>query len=162
MFEDMELTAGGSYSMWNSWSKLRKEWNLQGWSTKTPHSLGVFYFGMGFFKGCNPLLWKLTCYDLQVSQISKTNLTSVEYLKRHFLNHPACFFFLERTTDREKELLFLVLRYPAPCTGLELLPEPLQKKNLLQTTFKMYVLLIFPTICSSAIWKFLFLRNRSY
>ena len=30
MFEDMELTAGGSYSMWNSWSKLRKEWNLQG------------------------------------------------------------------------------------------------------------------------------------
>ena len=126
----MELTAGGSYSMWNSWSKLRKEWNLQGWSTKTPHSLGVFYFGMGFFKGCNPLLWKLTCYDLQVSQISKTNLTSVEYLKRHFLNHPACFFFFFWTTDREKELLFLVLRYPAPCTGLELLPEPLQKKKI--------------------------------
>ena len=29
-FEDMELTADGSYSMWNLLSKLEKEWNLQG------------------------------------------------------------------------------------------------------------------------------------
>ena len=29
-FEDMELTAFGSYSMWNSSGKLEKEWNLQG------------------------------------------------------------------------------------------------------------------------------------
>ena len=29
-FEDMEMTADGSYSMWNSLSKLEKEWNLQG------------------------------------------------------------------------------------------------------------------------------------
>ena len=45
-FEDMELTAGGNYRMWNSLSKLKKEWNLQGGSTKTPHSLEFFYFGL--------------------------------------------------------------------------------------------------------------------
>ena len=43
----MELTAVRSYSIWNSLSKLEKEWNLQGWSTKTPHSSGVFYFALG-------------------------------------------------------------------------------------------------------------------
>ena len=30
MLEDMELTEDGSYSKWNSLSKLEKEWNLQG------------------------------------------------------------------------------------------------------------------------------------
>ena len=79
-FEDMELTAGGSYSICNSWSKLEKEWNLQGLSTKTQHSLGVFCFGLGVFKERNTLLWKLTCYDLRVFQISKIHLTLVEYI----------------------------------------------------------------------------------
>ena len=50
-FEDMELTVDGSYSMRNSLSKLEKEWNLQGWLTKTQHSLGVFYFNLGGFQG---------------------------------------------------------------------------------------------------------------
>ena len=47
----MELTADGSNSMRNSLSKLEKEWNLQGWSTKMSHSLGIFYFGLGGFQG---------------------------------------------------------------------------------------------------------------
>ena len=47
----MELTVDGSYSMWNSLSKLEKEWNLQEWSIKTQHNLGVFYFGLGGFEG---------------------------------------------------------------------------------------------------------------
>ena len=47
----MELTADESYSIWNSLSKVEKEWNLQGGSTKTPHSSRVFYFGMGDFQG---------------------------------------------------------------------------------------------------------------
>ena len=78
-FEDIELTADANYSMRNSLSKLEKEWNLQGWSTNISHSLGVFYFGLGFFKGCNTLLWKLTCYDLRVSQNfqDKPNLSGV-------------------------------------------------------------------------------------
>ena len=59
----MELTADWSYSMWNSLSKLEKEWNLQGWSTKMPH---VFYFGLGGFQGVQDtfmeadLLWLST------------------------------------------------------------------------------------------------------
>ena len=85
------------------------------------------------------------------------------YLQQHFLNHPDCFF-LKQTTDRQIELQFWVLRYPAQCTGLELLPESLQKKTLLQITSisKYYIFLYFQIICSSAIWKSLFLRNRSY
>ena len=47
----MELTSDGSYSMWNSLSKLEKEWNLQGWPTKARHNLRVFYFGLGRFQG---------------------------------------------------------------------------------------------------------------
>ena len=48
----MELTADGSYSMWNSLSKLENEWNLQRErSIKMPHSLGVFYFGLVGFPG---------------------------------------------------------------------------------------------------------------
>ena len=46
----MELTADGSYSIWNSLSKVVKEWNLQGRSTKRSHSLAVFYFGKGDFQ----------------------------------------------------------------------------------------------------------------
>ena len=46
----MELTADGSYGIWNSLSKVEKEWNLQGQSAKRSHSSGVFYFGMGDFQ----------------------------------------------------------------------------------------------------------------
>ena len=46
--------------------------------------------------------------NFDFSGISKTNLeTSVEYLQRHILNHPACFFFLEQTIDRQIDPLFL-------------------------------------------------------
>ena len=66
--------------------------------------------------------------NFDFARISKTNLeTSVEYLQSHFLNHPACFF-LKQTTFKQIDLLAWVLRYPAHCTGLELLPKPPQKK----------------------------------
>ena len=62
------------------------------------------------------------------SRISKTNLeTSVEYLQRYFFNH--FLFLLEQTTDRQIDLMFGVLRYPAHCTGLERLPEAPQNKS---------------------------------
>ena len=97
-----------------SWSELESEWVINKKATK--------------FRG--PLFWPwyfqevlhtfMESYlQLPFSRISKTNLeTSVEYLQSHFLNHPACFF-LEQTTDRQIDLLFWVLRYPAHCTGLE-------------------------------------------
>ena len=39
-----------------SWSELEKEGNLQELSTKKSHSLGIFFFGLGVFKGCNTLM----------------------------------------------------------------------------------------------------------
>ena len=91
-FEDTELTSDGSYSMWNSLSKLEKEWNLQGWPTKTPHSLGVFCFGLGGFSRGVTHLWKLTCYDLWVFQNfqDKPNFSGV--FKKAF-HQPPCLFF---------------------------------------------------------------------
>ena len=149
-FEDMELTAGGSYSMWYSWSKLEKEWNLHRSSTKTPQSLGVFYFGLGVFKGCNALLWKLNCYDLRVFQNfqDKSNFSGV--FKKTFPQPSCLFLFLEQTTDRKIDLLFLVLRHPAQCTGLELLPEPLQNKICYRLHPKCTPFSCFPIIYSSA------------
>ena len=59
----------------------------------------------------------------RVFRISEINLeTSMEYLQRHFIKHPACIF-LEKT-----DLLFWMLRYTANNTGQELLSEPPQNK----------------------------------
>ena len=86
------LTADGSYSMWNSLSKLEKEWNLQGWPTKTPHSLGVFYFGLGSVsRGVTHFYGSSFAMKLEFSSISKTNLTLAEFLKKYFINHHASF-----------------------------------------------------------------------
>ena len=64
----------------------------------------------------------------------------MEYLLRHFITHPACFFlektidrhpacfFLEKNIDRQIDLLFWMLRDPANYTELELLSEPPQNK----------------------------------
>ena len=91
-FEDTELTSDGSYSMWNSLSKLEKEWNLQGWPTKTPHSLGVFYFGLGSVsRGVTHFYGSSFAMKLEFSSISKTNLTLAEFLKKYFINHHASF-----------------------------------------------------------------------
>ena len=100
--------------------------------------------------------------NFEFSRISKTNLTSVKYSKRHFLNHPACFF-LEQTTDRKIELLISVLRLLPQCTALQLLAEPLQNKICHTLHAKFTPFSCFPIICLPAIWKsFFFLRNRSY
>ena len=96
------------------------------------------------------------------SSISQTSLgNSMEYLQRHFLNHSACFS-LEQTTDINIDRLFWVLRYSAHCNGLELLPEPPKNKICYRLRPKYESFSCFPIICSSAIWKSLFLRNRSY
>ena len=99
-FEDMELTAGGNYRMWNSLSKLKKEWNLQGGSTETPHSLRVLLFwpaerregGGGGLRDVTHFSGSSPAMSFEFSRIYKTNLTSVENLKRHFLNNHACCF----------------------------------------------------------------------
>ena len=98
----------------------------------------------------------------EFSRISKTSLTSVKYLKRHFLNHHACFFrnrplihrwiFLSRCWDI----------YPAHCTGLELFLELPQNKICYILHPKYTSFSCFPIIWASAILQSLFWRNKSY
>ena len=146
-----------------SWRELEKEWNPQEWSTKKPHTLGVFVFGLGIFKGCNTLLWKHICYDLPVFRNFRDkprNLLGV--FTQVFPPPPYLFFFLKQTTDRQIDLLFWVLRYPAECASLELLPEPPQNKICYRLHPKHSPLFCFPIIYCSEILKSLFLRNTSY
>ena len=125
----MELTVGGVIACGISWSKLEKKWNLQRWSTKNLHILWFLLIVLGVFKHDITHFYGSTlAMTFEFSRISKTNLeTSVEYLQRLFLNHPA-YFPLEQTIDRQTDLLLWVLRYPAHCTDMELLPESPQNK----------------------------------
>ena len=125
-----------------SWYKLERVWNLQGWSL----SRGVKHF-YGITLAMN--------FDF--SRISKTNLeTSVEYLQKAFPQPSCLFFFLEQTTDRQIDLLFWVLRYPAHCTGLEFLPEPPQNKICHRLHPKYTFFSCLPIVFSFAVWKSLF------
>ena len=118
---------------------------------------------LGFSRGVTHFYRSILSITFKFSRISKTNLeTSVEYLQRNFLNHPACFYFLEPITDRQIDLLFWMLRYPAQCIDLELLPEFPQNKICYILHPKYTPFSCFPIVCSSAISVSLFLRNRSY
>ena len=90
------------------------------------------------------------------STISKTNLTSVEYLKRHFLKHPACFFWNTPLIDRWTFYSRCWEIYPAHCTGLELFLELSQNKICYILHPKYTSFSCFPIICTSANWKSLF------
>ena len=107
------------------------------------NSLGIFYFGLGVFKGCNTLLWKLTYYEHRVFQNFQDKPNFIGVFEKVF-RQPPCLFFLEQTTDR-------LLRYPAQCTGPELFPEPLQNKVCYRLHPKCTPFSCFPIICSSAI-----------
>ena len=125
-------------------------------STKKLHSLGLFFIDLGVLKWCNAL-------SKTPFSNSKTNpKTLVEYLQMHFLNHPVCFYFLERIIDRQIDILFWVLRYPSQCIGLERLPKLPQNEICYRLHSKYTLFPCFPIICSSVIWKSLFLKNLSY
>ena len=143
-----------------SWRKLEKAWDLQGRSTRT--ILGVLFLALGFSRDVTHFYGIALAMTFDFSRISKTNLeTSVEYLQRHFFNHLVCFI-LEQTPDRQIHLLFLVLRYPAHCNGLELLPESPQNKFCYRLHPKYTAFSCFPVVCTSPVWKSLFLQNRSH
>ena len=128
-----------------SWSELERAWNLQGWSTKKPHSLGVPFFGLVYSRGVAHFYRITLAMNSDFSRISNTNLeTSVEYLQRHFLKPPSCFFFLKQTIDKHTDLLFWVLRYPSHCTDIELLPELPPWKICYRLHPKIYLFLLFP------------------
>ena len=137
-----------------SWSELEKEWNLQEWSTKKLHSLRLFFFGIGVFKGCNTLLWKHTCYDLRVFQNMQDKPRNVsQVFTKASPQLPCLVFSLEKITDRQIDLLLWALRYPAQCTGLEPLPQPPLNKIRYRLHPKYTPFFCFPLICLSAIWK---------
>ena len=53
-----------------------------------PHGLVVFYFVLEDFpRGVTHFYGSSLAMTFDFSRISKTNLTSVEYLKKHFINH---------------------------------------------------------------------------
>ena len=93
----MEMTASGSFT-YNFLEWIRKFVGDQ----QESHSLVVPFFGLvaHFYEFTLAMIFSF-------SRISKTYLeTSVEHLQRHLLNHPACFFLLEKTTDRQIDFLF--------------------------------------------------------
>ena len=121
-------------------------------STEKSHSLEVPSFGIGIFKGCYTLLWNHTCNELrffQNFQDKSRNFSGV--FTKAFPQPPCLFFFLEQTTDRQIDLLFWVLRYPAQCTGLELFLEPPKNKICYRLHTKYTSFSCFQIICSSAI-----------
>ena len=98
-----------------SWSELEKEWNLQEWSTKKALSLGVSFFGLGVFKGCDTLLRNHTCYDLPVFQNFQDKPRNFSGVYTKTFSKPPCLLFsLEQTTDRQIDLLLWVLKILCP------------------------------------------------
>ena len=157
-FKDMEMTAGGSYSIWNFVEWIRKGVEFAKVIKKKRHSLGFPFLVLVFSRGVRHFYGIALAMNLHFSRIFKTNLeTSVKYLQRNFLNHPACFFFLEQTTDRQINLLLWVVRYLAHCTGLKRLPKPPQNKICYRLYSKYTSFSWFPIICSSTIWKSFFI-----
>ena len=111
--------------------ELEKVWNLQGWLIKKPHSLRSPLLAMVFSKGVTDFYEIALTMIFDFTRMSKPNPEiSVEYLKRHFLNHPACFFFLEQTTDRQIDL----------CSGCwDTLPTSLPNNFFLNLSKRKYV-----------------------
>ena len=138
------MTAGGSYSMWNFPQVNQKRRGINKGDQQKSDIVQRYPFLALVFSRCVTHLYGITlAMTLSFSRISKTNLeTSMEDLQRHFLD-PTCFFFLEQTNDRRIDL-FWVLRYPAYCTGLELLPEPPQNIKSVADYIQKCVFLLFP------------------
>ena len=89
-----------------------------------------------------------------------TNLTPVEYLKRHFLNHPACFLRNRPLIDRWTFCSKCWDIYPAHCTGLQLFPELSQNEICYILHPKYPSFSCSPIISVCAIWKPLFIEIR--
>ena len=128
-FEDMEMTAGGSCSMWNFLEYIRKGVEFARVINKKSYIVqGSSFMAFAFSRGVTHFQGITLAMTLAFSRIFKTNLEDLmEYLQRHFLNNLVCFF-LEQITDRQTELLFWVREYPGYCTSLEFFPKPLQNK----------------------------------
>ena len=151
--------------MWNFQECIRYGVEYPGVTTKKPHrvSRGPL-FRYWNFQGCNIFLWNCCNHELWFFQNFKHRPRKFDglFTKAFPQPHSLSFFFLEQTTDRETDLLAWVLRSPAYCNALEPLPEFPQNNICYRLQPKYTSFSCFSTICSFAIWKFLYLQNRSY
>ena len=73
-----------------SWGELESLWVI---NKKVTQFRGLFYLALVFSRNVTHFYGFTLAMTFDFSRISKINPeTSVEYLQRHFLNHPACFF----------------------------------------------------------------------
>ena len=88
-FEDVEMTARGSYACKISWSELEGLWMIY----KKPHSLWSPFLALVFARSVPQFYGFTLAMTFDFPRIFKRNPeTSVGYLERHFLNHTARFF----------------------------------------------------------------------
>ena len=92
---------------------------------------------------CYTPLWNHACNDPQFFQNFQDKPRNFNGGFTKAFPRPCLFFFLEQTKDRRIDL-FWVLRYPAYCTGLELLPEPPQNIKSVADYIQKCVFLLFP------------------
>ena len=119
-FEDIELTAGGSYSMWNllRWIRIgvkfkrmvnKKAISFRGplfWPSDFP---GVYINFMG-----SHVLWPSVFPEFPRQNFLET---SAEYIYKGISSTTLLVLFLEHSTDWQIDLLFWVLIYPANCVA---------------------------------------------
>ena len=117
---------------------------------------GLLFWPGGFSRGITHFYGSSLAMTFEFFRISQTNLNSVEYLKIHFLKHPACVFWNRPLIDRWIFFSKCWDIYPAHYTGLELFLELHQNKICYILHPKYTSLPCFPIICTSAIWKSLF------
>ena len=140
------------------WSELEMAWNLQGWSTRKPYSLGVLFFGLGVFKRFYTLSLNHTCSNLRFFQNfqDKSRDFSGVFTKA-FPQQPCLFFFSGADHWQKDRPSVLGAEIPCPLHWPRTSSWTSPKQNLLQITSKNYTsFFCFPIICSSAIWKSLF------
>ena len=107
---------------------LKRSGIYKGDQQKRHMTRGFLFWPGGVSSGVTHIYGSSLAMAFEFSRISKTNLTSVEYLKRHFVNHSACFFWNTPLIDRWIFCSRCWDIYPAQCTGLELFPEHPQNK----------------------------------
>ena len=115
------------------------------------------------FKGCNTVLWRLICYGLRVFQNFQDNPNFSEVHKKTF-PQPLCliFFWSRLLIERQTFWFWCWDTLLSALTSLEPFPEPLQNRICYILHSKCMYFSCFPITCSSAIWRSLFLRNRSH
>ena len=97
------------------WIELEKKWNLQLWSTKKPHNLGVPLFGGRISGGVAHFYGISLANTFNFSRNVKLQWSIYKGISSTIM----LVSFRQQTTDSQIELLFCVLRYYTYFTGLQ-------------------------------------------